>query len=179
MVVSGPRSLCAHALPSRLTIEPGDLVNVEVCGVHHRYHTSLARSLSIGTPQHGVAEYAAKAADGARLAAQAIRPAQPVDELLAVLQDYYQRAGIWADRWWIGGYELGIAFPPDTVGEFYYEYEREPGDKMFEPGVVCKFESNFYLPDSAGLMVSTNTKAFTEATAEFLNELPPDLIVVE
>jgi Xaa-Pro aminopeptidase len=179
VVVSGPRSLCAHALPSRRTIGPGDLVNIEVCGVYHRYHSSLARSLSVGTPQPGVACYAAKVADGVRLAARTIRPGQPAGELLAVLQDYYQRAGIWADRWWIGGYELGIAFPPDTVGEFYYEYEREPGDKVFDPGVVCNFESNFYLPDSAGLMVSTSTMAFTDDTAEFLNELPPDLIVVE
>jgi Xaa-Pro dipeptidase len=179
VVVSGPRNCCVHALPSRRSILQGDLVNIEVCGVYNRYHASLARCFSVGQPPEEVAEYARKVADGVRLVAQTIRPFQPVNDLLGVMQAYYRDVGIWEDRWWIGGYELGIAFPPDTVGEFYYEFEREPGGKIFQPGMVCNYESNFYLPNAAGLMVSTSTMAFTEDKAEFLTEIPPNLHVVD
>jgi Xaa-Pro dipeptidase len=179
VAVAGSRNPCVHALPSRRKISAGDLVNIDICGVYNRYHASLARCFSVGRPPAPIADYVGKVAGGVGVAAQTIRPFLPVSELLRVVKNYYQDVGIWQDRWWIGGYELGIAFPPDTVGEFYYEYERQPGRKAFLPGVVCNYESNFYLPGLAGLVLSTSTIAFTDDAAEFLHGIPPDLIVID
>ena len=80
--------------------------------------------------------------------------------------------------WWIGGYELGIAFPPDWVGEFYFDLETDPGQAVFEPGDVSNYEANFYLPDGAGLAMCINTMVFGDTDAQFLHATPDELIVI-
>ena len=179
VVASGPRSSVVHGLPSRRVITPGDIVNVDLHGVYNRYHAGMARCFSIGEPRPNVKAHIEKMVTGVGLVADLIRPSLPAHELLHAVKAYYEEVGIWEDRWWVGGYELGIAFPPDTVGEFYYEFEREPGDKAFVPGIVCNYESNFYLPDQAGMAVMTHTMAFTDDSAEFLHRIPLKLEVVE
>ena len=54
-----------------------------------------------------------------------IRPNLRVGELVKTLKAYYLDAGIWQDASWVGGYELGIGFPPDWVGNFVYEMSDE------------------------------------------------------
>lgn len=179
VIASGSRSAGVHGLPSRRTIMPGDIVNVDLCGVYNRYHAGMARCFSMGEARPAVRSQIEKMLAGVRRVGELIRPSLPVDELLREMRSYYEETGIWEDRWWVGGYELGIAFPPDTVGEFYYEFERQPGDKIFSAGVVCNYESNFYLPELAGLAVLTHTMAFTEDSAEFLYGVPLSLVVVE
>lgn len=179
LVASGPRSACVHALPSRRVIAPGDIVNIDICGVYKRYHASLARCVSMGQPSHGIAVRVEQMARGTNIVADLIRPGLPIRQLLRAVEEHYREVGIWEAQWWIGGYELGIAFPPDTVGEFYYEVGMDPGDAAFPPGMACNFESNFYLPEDAGVAVQTSTMAFTDTTAGFLFATPPDLIVLE
>ena len=179
LVASGPRSACLHALPSRRVIMPGDIVNVDINGVYNRYHAHMARCFSMGEPHPAVAAQIEKVVGGVAVVKETIRPNLPVEELARTVEAYYREVGIWDDQQFIGGYELGIAFPPDMVGEFYYGVGANPGDAVFEPGVVCNFEANFYLPKAAGLAIQTNTMAFTEDAAEFLQSTPPDLIVVE
>jgi hypothetical protein len=43
--------------------------------------------------------------------------------------------------YFIGGYELGIAFPPDWVGEFVFDIIDEFPDGVFEANLVTNFES--------------------------------------
>jgi Xaa-Pro aminopeptidase len=86
--------------------------------------------------------------------------------------------GIWESRWWIGGYDLGIAFPPDWVGVFQYSAE-ESSERVFVPGTVVNYESDFYLPKSAGLSAIMDTIVIDEEKAELLSRIPQKLIVVE
>jgi Xaa-Pro dipeptidase len=179
MVAAGEGCASIHSLPSRRVIGRGDIVDIDIFGVYNRYHASLARCFSMGEASPAVTAHIERIADGVELAARTIRPGLPINEFLRQMEDYYRAAGIWDDQWWIGGYELGIAFPPDTVGEFYYEVGMDSGEAVFEPGMVCNFESNFYLPEAAGVAVQTNTMAFNHQTAEFLSRTPPHLIVID
>ena len=179
LVAAGEGSASVHSLPSRRVIRSGDIVNVDIFGVYNRYHASLARCFSMGTPLPAVSAQIESVVGGAKLAAQFIRPGLPIMDLLNRMEAYYRDQGIWDDQWWIGGYELGIGFPPDTVGEFYYEVGLDPEEAVFETGMVCNYESNFYLPEAAGVAVQTNTMAFTERNAAFLSSIPPDLIIVD
>jgi hypothetical protein len=95
------------------------------------------------------------------------------------VERYYREVGLWGDEWWIGGYELGIAFPPDWVGDFFYEVGSDPGDETFGPGDVANYEANFYLPEGKGLALCINTFAVEGDRAGFLQTTPPDLVVVE
>ena len=178
-VASGVKSACVHALASRRTIMPGDIVNVDVSGVYHRYHANMARCFSMGEPDPEVRAVIEKVYGVVPIVAETIRPNLPVRQLLERVTDYYREVGILQDQWWIGGYELGIAFPPDWVGEFYYDWETDPGDAVFDPGLVVNYEANFYLPQAAGIAMCINTMAFGEEGAAFLQSTPSELTVVE
>lgn len=176
-VASGSKNASVHALPSRRTIAAGDIVNIGCLGVRDRYHASIARCFSVGAPSPAVVRYAERAAGVTELVADTIRPGLPAAELLSAVETYCRAEGIWEDRWWVGGYEIGIAFPPDPVGEFHYG-AGEDSEELFAPGTTCIFEANFYLPESAGLQVQISTMVFTQDEAAFVSEIPPGLIVV-
>jgi Xaa-Pro dipeptidase len=175
-VASGTKSGCVHALASRRKIMPGDIVNVDVSGVFFRYHANMARTFSIGAPHPEVANYIEKTVGALDVVAQHLKPGASCTEVVARLKDYY--GPIWQDRWWVGGYELGIAFPPDWVGEFVYdEYSHE--ESVFVLDEVMNFEANFYLPKAAGLTMGINTLICGAEGAEFLQTTPNKLFVVD
>ena len=178
-VASGYRAPTVHALASRKELEPGDVVNVDLCGVVARYHANMARCFSIGEPSPQVRNTIRKVTDAVPLVAETLRSGLPVRELLETVERYYREVGLWGDEWWIGGYELGIAFPPDWVGDFFYEVGSDPGDETFGPGDVANYEANFYLPEGKGLALCINTFAVEGDRAGFLQTTPPDLVVVE
>jgi Xaa-Pro aminopeptidase len=177
-VASGQKSACVHALASRRVLMPGEIVNVDVSGVYNRYHANMARTFSIGEPSPAVAKRCAQVSEAVNVVAGVIRPGLPVRDLLDAVRSYYTDTGLIDEAWWVGGYELGIAFPPDWVGEFWYDLGTDPGDEAFVTGDVCNYEANFYLPESAGLSMCINTMVFDTAQARFLQSTPNQLIVV-
>jgi len=178
-VLSGYRASTVHGLASRRRIEPGDIVNVDVCGVVARYHANTARCFSIGEPSPAVREAVAHVTGAVAVVAEVLRPGLPARELLGTVERYYREVGLLGDEWWIGGYELGIAFPPDWVGDRFYELGTDPGEEALLPGDVWNYEANFYLPEGKGLALCINTFAVEEERAGFLQATPPDLVVIE
>lgn len=178
-VLAGQRSALAHGLASKHVIMPGDIVWLDLCGVYHRYHTDVARTLSLGEPHPDVAKQIDLSAKAFPVLLKAIKPGCPVSEVNKAMEDYYKKVGIWGDSWWIGGYDLGIAFPPDWVGVFSYAPGTDSGDRTFPPGTVVNYESDFYLPQGAGLSPIMDTIIVNEYSAEILSKIPQDLIVAE
>jgi Xaa-Pro dipeptidase len=178
-VLSGQRANCGHALAARKTILHGEQVNVDVCGVYNRYHANAARSFYVGDPPPDVIEFYDKAAGAMELLEGLIRPNLRVGELVKTLKAYYLDAGIWQDASWVGGYELGIGFPPDWVGNFVYEMSDEDSDVLFEPGTVVNFESVFFGPRMTGLTYLIDTLMFKDGEAEMASMMPRALTVLE
>jgi len=178
-VLAGQRSALAHGLASKHVIMPGDIVYLDLCGVYHRYHADVARTLSLGEPHPDVAKQIDLSAKAFPVLLKAIKPGCPVSEINKAMEDYYKKVGIWGDSWWIGGYDLGIAFPPDWVGVFSYAPGTDSGDRNFPPGTVVNYESDFYLPQGAGLSPIMDTIIVNEYSAEILSKIPQDLIVAE
>lgn len=178
-VLSGAKANCGHALASRKKITHGEQVNVDVCGVYHRYHCNAARSFFVGEPPQDVAEFYTKSAKSFDLIADMIHPNLNVGELVTALEAYYQEAGIWENAAWVGGYELGIAFPPDWVGNFVYELSDSGSDVLFAPGTVVNYESQFYGPNFSGLTYLIDTLMFEDQTACIASRVPRELIVIE
>lgn len=177
-VSSGAKSSCMHALASRKKIMQGDIVNIDLCGVYNRYHSNMARSISMGEPHPDVARRFEVMTGAKQFVAGLIRPGLPVADLLSGIESYYREGGIWDEQCWIGGYDLGASFPPDWVGPWYYDVHSDPGDETFAPGTVCNYEANFYLPKAAGMSMFIDTLAIEEGAAEFLHETPARLFVV-
>jgi Xaa-Pro dipeptidase len=179
LVTSGPKCACLHALASRKKIKKGENVNIDICGVFNRYHANMARTYSMGKPNPDVARVVELSAGAFDVIADLIRPNLPIGEFNERMKTYYREAGIEQDSWWFGGYELGIAFPPDWVCDFVYDVNIDAGGQRFVPGTVVNYESNFYLPHKAGVSYQINTFVFTEKEAKILGNLPNDMIVIE
>jgi len=86
----------------------------------------------------------------------------------------------WEDRGFIGGYEMGIAFPPDWVGNFIYDVSSEENiDRSFEPGTVVNYENQFFLPRQVGLYFMIESIAFGADDAHLLSNVPYELTVID
>ena len=177
-VSAGPKSACMHALASRRLIAPGNVVNIDLCGVYNRYHSNMARTVCVGEPHPEVDRYLDAITGVKSIVSDLIRPNLPVAQLLSTIEAYYREQGIWEDQCWIGGYDLGQSFPPDWVGPYFYDVHTDPREAVFEPGMVTNYEANFYLPRCAGMSMFIDTMIFTDDEAQFLQHTPAKPAVV-
>lgn len=179
-VLSGRKTNAPHALASRKKVQPGELVLVDVSGVYKRYHCNMARTYSMGQPAKDVADLCARACGSMKVLASILRPNLPVAELNRTMKAYYEEQGLWQDRGWIGGYEMGIAFPPDWVGPFVYDpLSPINADRAFEPGTAVNYENQFFMPRHEGMYFMIETLLFKEREAAFASKVPYDLTVIE
>ncbi len=179
-VLSGTKTNCAHALATRRKISPGEIVLVDVCGVYNRYHINMARTYSLGEPPADALEVANKAVGSMALLRDLIRPNISVREVSKALMDYYIDQGIWDRRGWIGGYEMGIAFPPDWVGNFVFDpLSEKNADKVFEPGTAVNCETQFFLPRHLGMYFTIESMLFKEDEAKLLSKTPYELTIID
>ena len=178
-VLSGPKANTGHSLASRKVIMAGEQVNVDVSGVYWRYHANAARSFYVGQPPADVLEYHDKSAGVFEVIADILKPGLSVGELVRATREYYDEVGIWSDAGWVGGYELGIGFPPDWVGNFVYEMSDSDSEKLFEAGTCVNFESQFFSPRMSGITYYICTLLFREDAAELPVTAPRRLVVID
>ena len=178
-VLSGPKANTGHSLASRKVIMAGEQVNVDVSGVYWRYHANAARSFYVGEPPSDVLDYHNKSSGVFDVIASILKPDLTVGELVRVTLAYYQEMGIWSDAGWVGGYELGIGFPPDWVGNFVYEMSHTDSEKVFESGTCVNFESQFFSPRMAGITYYICTLLFKDDIAEMPVKAPRHLVVID
>jgi Xaa-Pro dipeptidase len=176
-VASGPRTLCTDAQTTRRKILPGDIVNIDICGCYNRYHTNFARTISIGDPHPKVLQQIEASAGMFDIVRETIEPGLSARQLGEAVKAYLVDAGIWEDRWMVGGYDVGLAFAPDWVGPYVWSPE-EPSTRIFERGTVVNCESDFYLPRASGLSLTIDTMIFDADGAELAHAIKPQLIVV-
>ncbi|MEM7171671.1 MAG: Xaa-Pro peptidase family protein [Pseudomonadota bacterium] len=177
-VLSGPKASTGHSLASRKVIRAGEQVNVDVSGVFNRYHCNAARAFCVGEPAADVLDYHRKSAGVFKVIGEMLRPGLPVAELVRKTKAYYEDVGIWSDAGWVGGYELGLAFPPDWVGNFVYEMTDDKSERRFEPGTVVNFESQFFAPRLSGITYYIDSLLFKQDRAYQPVTAPLDLVVV-
>ena len=150
-VLSGKKSLATHALATRRKMQAGETVALDVCGVHKRYHINAARTFSLGEPADDVKDVTDRAAAVMDVVRDCLRPNLPVRELNEKVKAHYDREDLWTRRGWIGGYEMGIAFPSDWVGNFVYDPLAEKNaDRVFEPGTAVNHEIQIFMPRHVG-----------------------------
>jgi Xaa-Pro aminopeptidase len=159
-----------HALSSRRRFSAGEIVCADPCGVVHRYHANAARTLSIGDAQPEAVRLMELLAGGMTLFERTARPGVRVADVQRVMRDYYRDSGLWERRGWLGGYEFGVALPPDWVGEWMFGVDDADSDDMFEEGLVTNFESIIGL-------VLIDTFVIGADGAERLSSVPREILV--
>jgi Xaa-Pro aminopeptidase len=160
-----------HQPSSRRAIERGQIVTLDPCGVYQRYHSNVGRSYFLGDPPRELLERYEKAGGAYAVLRETAKAGTPVADVTRALREYYREVGIWQAEQWAGGYELGISFPPDWVGNFLFNVADEKHPADFEAGMVTNYESLF------GTTL-IDTVVYEEEGARTLSRIPPELLVV-
>ncbi len=168
---SRTRSYC-HAFSSTRTLGRGQLL-IDPCGVKHRYHANTARQFFLGEPPAELVGASQIAAGARNVLREVATVGTSFATVSARLREYYRQSGLWELRDWLGGYQLGIAFPPDWVGEFTWDVELDEPEKIVEHGLVTNFESFI---GGAGCI---DTIAFLHNGVEILSNLPALITVID
>ncbi len=182
-VISGPHA-SAHGLSSRHPIKAGEAFAVDLGGVVHRYHANVCRTYVCGEPTPATVRANEVSKAGVKLLCSEARANRPVSEVARILREYYESAGVWEHRGWVGGYELGIAFPPDWVGEWLFNVAAEDEPGVFEANTVTNYESVFAKPakskdlgEGVGLGANIDTIIYGEESTRSLSKVDMEPLV--
>jgi Xaa-Pro aminopeptidase len=179
MVSAGPTVWCrTHGPPSRRPLELGDIVFVDACGVIDRYHVDLCRTFALGRDNPAARAILEVTARSVLEVQRAVRPGDPLDVAQRVAEEYVYSRFPREQVWWVGGYALGIALPPDWVGHTYLSNDAyEPF--TWEPGYVTNYENILFDRDAGFTASYMETLLMTEQGIEILSTVPRELLLVE
>ena len=169
MVVAGPLFL-PHIISRRRPIARGDLVMLDPCGVVDRYHGNVARTIVAGEPTDEQLAASRTAGELMAVFAAAVQPPAPLADVAATVRSRLKEAGLWESRYFFGGYDLGIAFPPDWVGAWYFDLDDTGPEKSFEPGMVTNLEA------VAGAFAQVDTVVYEAGKAHLLSTVPREIL---
>jgi Xaa-Pro aminopeptidase len=163
-----------HAISGRRKIKSGDWLNVDPCGVVHRYHSNTSRVYYFGELPSQYVELMKLVAGAYPVLCEVAKAGTPVRDVNRRMREYYAETGLWEFKGetWIGGYELGISFPPDWVGEWQFTIADDDPDGVFEDGMVTNFESIFRVP-------MLDTLVYGVDGARTLSTLPYEIVQVD
>lgn len=169
-VVSGPY-LHLHGWSTRREIRRGDIVVFDLAGVFNRYHATAVRSYFVGEPRPELSKLYRIVGRSMDVVSDVARVGKPFGEVCQVLKDYYIQTGVWELYEWAGGFEFGIGFPPDSMGETYWTLE-EDGEGVFDQNETTTFyaQLNTQIAD---------TYVIGRDGSMRLSRIPDELIVVD
>ena len=151
---------------------------VDACGVVDRYHADLCRTFAVGRDHPG-ARAVLEGTAGSVVAVQAaVRPGDPLDVAQRAAQEHVFSRFPPEQVWWVGGYALGIAVPPNWVGHTYLSNDAFE-QFTWEPGYVTNYE-NILFDREAGFTASyMETLLMTPDGIETLSARPRELTVLD
>jgi Xaa-Pro aminopeptidase len=180
MLGSGPRAGTHHSPPTRRAVNPGELVFIDFCGCYDRYHVNLNRTFALGEPDPRWTKLMDESAGCIDAIVDGIAPGDPLSKADEIGNAYIDAAGLRKYVWWVGGYSLGIAQPPDWCGRHWLKPLEEAAARNFEPGVVVNFENQFDVwenwPGGSGAAY-IDSLLMTDDGLEVLSTLPRNLVV--
>ena len=181
MVGSGPRSGTHHSPPQHRRVRRGDLVFLDFCGCLHRYHVNLNRTFSLGEPDPRWTAMMDTSAGCVDEVVETCKPGDPLSKVQKVADACIDRAGLRPYVWFVGGYSLGVAAPPDWCGSHWLSPRHGLGDRTLTPGQTFNLENQFDVwEDWPGGSGAAYIESFlvTEDGLEVLSELPRTIVTV-
>lgn len=168
-VTTGPPLPLVHGLSSRRPIRAGEYFHADMAAACDRYHARATRFFVHGEPEPALRRLADAMAGAFDVVLEHARVGMPLRDLYAPLSEHYASAapGVEAAA---SGYELGLSFPPDWVGELTFSSEDPSLEARLEPGLVLCFESCAYL-------AIVDTLVVEEEGVRFLSTVPREPLV--
>jgi Xaa-Pro aminopeptidase len=141
MISAGPDVWCrTHGTPGRRPVERGDIMYFDTAGVVDRYHADLCRTVSIGADHARVREIMEETRGSVDAVIAAVKPGDPLDVAQRVAEEYVFSRFDRDQVWWVGGYAMGLALPPDWVGHTYLSNDAFE-QFTWQPGYLTNYEN--------------------------------------
>lgn len=171
-VAVGPPAARLHSWSSRRPIQRGENFHPDMSAAYEHYHARATRPFSIGTPPPELTALTAIVAGAYDVVESEAKVGMTYGELGRILKSYYLDAGVGDDESFAGGYELGLSFPPNFVGEFVWGTGNLDDERPIEAGFVTNFESIAHV-------TIIDTLLFEESGARFLSKTPREVGIIE
>lgn len=148
------------------------VVAIEIAGCCQRYHSPMARTVSIGKPSDEVRKTAEITIEGLNAALEQFKPGNTCEMVEAAWNNVLQKYGFFKES--RIGYSMGLNYPPDW-GE--HTASLRPGDKtVLQPGMTFHCIPGMYM-DDYGVSISESV-VVTETGFETLAHFPRKLFEV-
>lgn len=147
------------------------IVAVELAGCHQRYHSPMARTVSIGKPSEKAEQVAKITIEGLNAALEVAKPGATCEEVELAWRNVISKYGIEKES--RIGYSMGLNYPPDW-GE--HTASLRPGDKtILKPNMTFHCIPGMYF-DDFGVSISEAFRV-TENGSETFANFPRKLFV--
>ena len=171
-----------HLLPSRRQISEGEPFAVDIAGVYKRYHANIDRTMIWGEPTAELLRMHASAKSALDILCETAKAGTSLRTVNSALRRHYIDTDIWQFHHYCGGYELGIAFPPDWVGEFEWSVADDAPTGIIEENLVTNYENTFRNEDAKfafpQIAFSRDTMVYSATGARRLSAIPVELVVL-
>ena len=178
MVSAGPGVWCrTHSPPTTRPVETGDVMYVDCCGVVNRYHVDVCRTFAIGRDHPEARAILDQTVHSVEEVIAAVRPGDPLDVAQRVAEEYVFSRFPREQVWWVGGYALGIAMPPNWVGHTYLSNDAFE-QFTWEPGYTTNYENIVFDRDAGYTASYMETLLMGPERIEVLSRVPRTLTVL-
>ena len=170
MFPSGEGADTPHLTWTSAHMQAGEAVSIELAGVQHRYHTPLARTVSIGKPTAELDRLAGVTVEALNATLDAIRPGTTPREVLGEWDRVLAAHGL--EKRSRLGYSIGIGYPPDwgerTVS-LRADDETVLQENMTFHAIAGMWMTGYGFEVSESFRVSSNgVEIFTDAPRELI-----------
>ncbi|MCM3584395.1 M24 family metallopeptidase [Mesobacillus maritimus] len=173
LLPSGERSATPHLTWTDDPYESGDIVTIELAGCYKRYHSPLARTISLGKPADKIQILSDVVVEGLNACLEMIKPGIASEEIESTFKQTISKFGLTKDSRL--GYSMGLNYPPDW-GE--HTVSIRSGDKtILKPNMTFHLIPGIWL-DDYGFEASESIR-ITENGCETFASLPRQLFVKE
>lgn len=167
LVASGPNAADPHALPGDRTLQPGDIVILDLGGVVDGYHGDITRCVALNPVPDEIRRMYDVVLRAAEAGRAAVRPGVAAQEVDRAARRVIEEAGYGPYFIHRTGHGLGLQVhePP---------YIAEGNTQPLEPGMVFTVEPGIYLPGVGGVRVE-DVVVVTDQGCEVLTQVPRHL----
>ncbi|QQE79006.1 M24 family metallopeptidase [Alicyclobacillus sp. SO9] len=166
LMPSGRKTSCSHLTWTDERYRDGDTVILELAGCYKRYHSPLARTLTLGKAPQAVQDLADVVVEGLEQAISAVKPGVTCADIDQVWRNVIEPRGYSKDSRL--GYSVGMNYPPDW-GEHTASIRK--GDRtVLRPNMTFHMIAGMWT-DDYGVEIS-ETFCVTENGAQVLAAVP-------
>lgn len=164
LMPSGELAGAPHLTWTDRKLEHGEIIPLEIAGCHQRYHSPMARTISLGEPSEKVKEVAKITVEGLNEALSTVKPGVTCEEVEMAWRKVLSKHGYEKES--RIGYSIGLNYPPDW-GE--HTASLRPGDKtVLKPNMTFHCIPGMYF-DDFGVSISEAFRVTEDGYETFAN----------